>query len=416
MRDKRFRYSRESRGTPSGGRGLFVRRKSSRHPYPAPLPPLGALMRSYFSTMPESSYRPPAIQGSSSGYSGPQGQTSSQQPIAPKCCYECSDPIHMRRFCPKLRGRPVQQGQQPMITALVALLVIRPPKGGGQMGRFRPRGGGSTYSYVSSLFARFLGVSRESLSILIYVSTPVGDSVVVDQIYWPCVVIFCGYETRADLLLLDMTDFEIILGMDWISPYHAVLNFHAKTVTLAMPKFPRLEWMGSFASVSNHVISFLKARHMVEKGCLAYLAYVRDTTAETPTIDSVPVVWEFSDVFPSDLPDTQPISIPLYRMDPKELKELKEHLEELLAKSLAKAPTAFMDLMNMVFRLYIDSFIIVFIDDILIYSCSKEEHEQHMRVVLQTLLEQKLYAKFSKYEFWINYVAFLGEYYIGRGH
>ncbi|XP_070050613.1 uncharacterized protein [Nicotiana tomentosiformis] len=88
---------------------------------------------------------------------------------------------------------------------------------------------------------------------------------------------------------------------------------------------------------------------MVEKGCLAYLAYVRDT-AETPTIDSVPVVREFSDVFPSDLlsmppdhnidfsidlaPGTQPIFIPLYRMAPKELKELKEQLEELLARGV----------------------------------------------------------------------------------
>ncbi|XP_070048662.1 uncharacterized mitochondrial protein AtMg00860-like [Nicotiana tomentosiformis] len=69
----------------------------------------------------------------------------------------------------------------------------------------------------------------------------------------------------------------------------------------------------------------------------------------------------------------------------------------------------------MVFRLYIDSFVIVFIDDILIYSCSKEEHEQHMRVVLQTLREQKLYAKFSKCEFWLESVAFLGHIVSGKG-
>ncbi|XP_019241067.1 PREDICTED: uncharacterized protein LOC109221061, partial [Nicotiana attenuata] len=66
---------------------------------------------------------------------------------------------------------------------------------------------------------------------------------------------------------------------------------------------------------------------------------------------------------------------------------------------LTNAPAAFMDLMNRVFRPYIDSFVIVFIDDILIYSRSLGEHEQHLRVVLQTLREQKLYAKFSKCEF-----------------
>ncbi|XP_070023094.1 uncharacterized protein [Nicotiana sylvestris] len=151
--------------------------------------------------------------------------------------------------------------------------------------------------------------------------------------------------------------------MDWLSPYHAILDYYAKIVTLAMPDFPRLELKGSSVSTSSWVISFMKARHMIEKGCLAYLAYVRDTTAESPAIDSVPVVREFANVFPSDLPcmppdhdidfyidlapGTQPISIPPYRMAPK---ELKEQLEELLAKGFLRprvspwgAPMLFME-------------------------------------------------------------------------
>ncbi|XP_070044885.1 uncharacterized protein [Nicotiana tomentosiformis] len=149
-----------------------------------------------------------------------------------------------------------------MITAPVVAPAIWPPRGGGQVGRIRPRGGGqtgggqsggaptrfyafparpdvvasdavitsiisvcgrdasvlfdpgSTYSYVSSLFAHFLDIPRESLGTPVYVSTHMGDSVVVDQIYRSCVLTFCGYETREDLLLLDMTDYEFILGMD----------------------------------------------------------------------------------------------------------------------------------------------------------------------------------------------------------
>ncbi|XP_070050210.1 uncharacterized protein [Nicotiana tomentosiformis] len=73
-----------------------------------------------------------------------------------------------------------------------------------------------------------------------------------------------------------------------------------------MPELPRLEWKGSSVSASSRVISFLKARHMAEKGCLAYLAHVWDTTVETPAIDLVPVVWEFSVVFPFDLPGMPP--------------------------------------------------------------------------------------------------------------
>ncbi|XP_070023112.1 uncharacterized protein [Nicotiana sylvestris] len=89
---------------------------------------------------------------------------------------------------------------------------------------------GSTYSYVYSIFARFLVISPEPLVTPVHVSTPVGNSVVVDQIYRSCVLTFCGFKTRADLLLLDMIDFEVIFGMDCLSPYHAVLDCHAKTV------------------------------------------------------------------------------------------------------------------------------------------------------------------------------------------
>ncbi|XP_070020142.1 uncharacterized protein [Nicotiana sylvestris] len=83
---------------------------------------------------------------------------------------------------------------------------------------------GSTYSYVSSLFAHFLDVPYESFDTYVYVSTLVGDSVVMDRIYRSCAVTFYVYETRPDLLLLDMTDFEVILGMDWLSPYHTILD------------------------------------------------------------------------------------------------------------------------------------------------------------------------------------------------
>ncbi|XP_070056483.1 uncharacterized protein [Nicotiana tomentosiformis] len=184
----------------------------------------------------------------------------------------------MKRHCPRLRGKAVKQGHQPMISALVAVPSVRPPKGGGLVGRVHPRGGGqagggqsgsalarfyaflarpdsmaldavitgiitvcgrdasvlfdpgSTYSYVSSLFTHFLNIPRESLGTPVYVSTLVGNSVVVDRIYRSCVIIFCGYETRADLMLLDMTNFEVILGMDWLSPYHVILDCHANTI------------------------------------------------------------------------------------------------------------------------------------------------------------------------------------------
>ncbi|XP_070034841.1 uncharacterized protein [Nicotiana tomentosiformis] len=171
--DKRSHFSGEFRGAPAGGRGHFGRGQPSRPPYSAPPPPRGVPARpyfsampessyrlpaiqgsfsgysghqgssnAYFSAMPESSYRPPTFQGSTSGYSGHQGQTSGQQSTTPRGCYECGDPSHMKRHCPRLRGKAMQQGQQPMITTPVVAPTVRLPRGGGHVGWSSPRGGG----------------------------------------------------------------------------------------------------------------------------------------------------------------------------------------------------------------------------------------------------------------------------------
>ena len=75
---------------------------------------------------------------------------------------------------------------------------------------------------------------------------------------------------------------------------------------------------------------------------------------------------------------------------------------------LTNAPVTFMDLMNMVFQPYVDQFVLVFIDNILMYSKDAQEHEQHLRIVMETLKEKKLYAKLSKCDFWLKKVSFLG--------
>jgi hypothetical protein len=80
----------------------------------------------------------------------------------------------------------------------------------------------------------------------------------------------------------------------------------------------------------------------------------------------------------------------------------------VMSFGLTNAPAYFMNLMNKVFMEYLDRFVVVFIDDILIYSQSDSDHEEHLRLVLQKLRDNQLYAKFSKCEFWIGEVPFLG--------
>ncbi|GJV43047.1 putative reverse transcriptase domain-containing protein [Tanacetum coccineum] len=134
-------------------------------------------------------------------------------------------------------------------------------------------------------------------------------------------------------------------------------------------------------------------------------------------LEDVPVIRDFPEVFLDELPglppprqvefriDLIPGAAPVvrapYRLAPSEMKELSKQLQELSKK-------VFMDLMNRVCKPYLDKFVIVFIDDILIYSKNKEEHGKHLKTILNLLRSEKLYAKFSKCDFWLDSVQFLG--------
>ncbi|XP_070003218.1 uncharacterized protein [Nicotiana sylvestris] len=300
-------------------------------------------------------YSAPSLQSFQGGYSGRQGQIQGQQSQQPKSYYTCGDTRHIAIFCIQASGSSQHQGSRAMVSAPSVLPPAQPARdtvlvcSRNASILFDPR---STYYYMSSYFASYLVVPRDFLNAPVDVSTPVGDFIVVDRVYHSCVVVIRGLETRVDLLLLDMVDFDIILRMDWLTPYHAILDYHAKTVTLALPGFPCLEWRGTPGHSTSRVISYMKARRMVDKGCLAYLAYVRDFSAEVPSMDSLPIVSEFPKVFPADLlgmppdrdidfcidlaPGTQPISILPYHIAPPELKELKEQLQDLLDKGFIR--------------------------------------------------------------------------------
>ncbi|XP_070017470.1 uncharacterized protein [Nicotiana sylvestris] len=207
---------------------------------------------------------------------------------------------------------------------------------------------GSTFSYVTPFVAMEFGIEPDQLHEPFSVSTPVGESITTTRVYRGCVVMVQGRNTTADLIELGMVDFYVIMGMDWLYSCFANLDCHTRTMGLEFPNEPVVEWKGDNVVTKGRLISYLKATKMIKKWCIYHLVRVTDTDVEAPSLESVLVVNRFPDVFPDELPgilpdkevdfgidvmpDTQPISIPPYRMAPTELKELNEQLKDFLER------------------------------------------------------------------------------------
>ena len=98
-----------------------------------------------------------------------------------------------------------------------------------------------------------------------------GESVLVEKVYRSCPVTFMESNTHVELVILEMVDFDVILGMTWLSSNYAILDCNAKTLTLAKPGTDPLVWEGDYTSTPVRIISFLRAKRKVSKGCSAFL-------------------------------------------------------------------------------------------------------------------------------------------------
>ncbi|XP_056167607.1 uncharacterized protein LOC130138216 [Syzygium oleosum] len=205
---------------------------------------------------------------------------------------------------------------------------------------------GATHSFVAKQFVELVGLSPKPLGVVYNISTPLKDSIVSAVGCTGCRLSVGGREDSIDLIVLTMFDFDVIIGMDWLTKQRATVNCYRKTIQFEPVGSVGFEFVGNRGGPSIPLISSLEATQLLDEGCQGYLATVIDTLVEEPGMQDIAVVREFSDVFPEELPG--------------------------------------------VFKEYLDKFVIVFIDDILVYSKSSEEHQQHLRTVLQTLRDHKL--------------------------
>ena len=236
---------------------------------------------------------------------------------------------------------------------------------------------GSTHSYICTDIPNLGKLPRIETEYDILVTNPLGHSVIVNIVYRDCPTKIREYEFLGDLIELSFREFDVILGMDWLSRHQAIVDCIMKRVTLRTQNEDEVTFINERSNHLSNVISTATARTMVRKRCEAYLAYVIDTVKARPSVSDILTISDFSDVFPEELPglpphreiefaidvvpSTTPASITPYIMAPLELKELKLQLQELLEKGFIQpsvspwgSPVLFVKYKDGTLRLYID--------------------------------------------------------------
>ena len=174
----------------------------------------------------------------------------------------------------------------------------------------------------------------------------------MSKVYRYCPIKIRKHEFLGDFIELSFGEFDVILGMNWLSRHRAIVDCRMKRVILRTPNEDEIIFIGERSNHLSNVISAATAIKMVRKGCEAYLAYVIDTVKAKPSVSDIPTASDFPDVVLEELPGLPPrreiefsidivpgatlASITPYRMAPLELKELKLQLQELLEKGFIR--------------------------------------------------------------------------------
>lgn len=132
------------------------------------------------------------------------------------------------------------------------------------------------------------------MEIVLSIATPLGTSRETDLIYETCAVTVRDKELLADLIVLRMSDLNIILDMDWLTVYHANMNCSQRIVTFTPLDQPSFQILGTTRPAAIQIISALKAKKFVSKGCTGYLASLVETSKVKPRVKDIPIVCDYS--------------------------------------------------------------------------------------------------------------------------
>ncbi|GJV41482.1 reverse transcriptase domain-containing protein [Tanacetum coccineum] len=434
--------------------------------------------------------------GNANHINNQKGTGSGQKPT----CFECGVQGHFQKECPRLKNNKGNRGNQAGNDRAPAKVYVvgnaRANPDNVVAGTFLLNNRyayilfdtGADRSFVSTAFSSQIDITPSTLDHYYDVELADGRIIGLNTILKGCTLNFLNHQFHVNLMPVELGSFDAIIGMDWLAKYQAVIVCAEKIVRIPW-KNKTLIIHGDGSTQGNvtrlNIISCTKTQKYMEKGFPIFLAHVTtkevEDKSEKKRLEDVPIVQDFSEVFPEDLPglpptrqvefqiDLVPGAAPVarapYRLAPSEMKELSEQLKELSDKGFIRpssspwgAPVLFVKKKDGSFRMCIDyrelnkltvknRYPLPRIDDLFdqlqgssVYSKidlrsgyhqlrvreedipktafrtryghyefqNKQEHEEHLKQILELLKKEELYAKFSKCEFWISKVQFLG--------
>ncbi|GKD69090.1 putative reverse transcriptase domain-containing protein [Tanacetum coccineum] len=275
---------------------------------------------------------------------------------------------------------------------------------------------GADKIFVSISLASMLNIPPITLDTTYDIEMANGNLVGTNTVIQSCILILLYQPFKIDLMPIKLGSFDIVIGMDWLSKYHARIICDEKFVYILIDGETLIirGIMRSTTRVSRP--RFYPTKYFTDgsfRMCIDYWELNKLTIKNRYPLPRI------NDLF-DQLQGSSTYSKIDLRSGYHQLRVRDEDIPktafrtryghykfQMMSFGLTNTPAVFMDLMNLVGKPYLDKFVIVFIDDILIYSRNKEEHADHLRIILELLKKENLYAKFSKCDFWISIVQFL---------
>ncbi|GKD39132.1 putative reverse transcriptase domain-containing protein, partial [Tanacetum coccineum] len=334
-------------------------------------------------------------------------------------CFECGAQGHFKRECPKLknnnnRSNQVGGGNAPTKVYAVGHAGTNPDSNI-MTGTFLLNNRyasilfdtGADKSFVSTAFSSQINIPPTILDHYYDVELADGRIIGLNTILRGCTLNILNHPFNIDLMPVELGSFDAIIGMDWLVKYHAIIVCAEKIVCIPWGNETLIvhdDGSSRGHEARLHIISYSKTQQYMLKGCLVFLAHVTTKEVEDKSkkrrLEDVAIVQDFPKVFPEDLPglpptrqvefrialvhDAAPVARAPYRLSPSEMKELSEQLKELSDKGFIRPSSSPWRAAN------------------------KQEHKEHLKLILELHKKEELYAKIFKCEFWIPKVQFPG--------